>query len=218
MIAFFSHHNRHDNPPLAYCSDPAVCHALKVHEAMLTENLHAFFKLYPHTPNMGLCILDMMVDSVRIKALQRMNRGYKVSLEVSFVLDEIAFEVGKDDQGKVGKMSIDDLLKLVQIHTPLVEKKKEDEKKDEKEEKKKKKNSKKKVEKLEQQIGHHILAKRHSDHDIEHVLQSNLFAGLQFLYKAGCKMTVENNVLMWDTKNLTIRSSMEVLGEEKLLL
>lgn len=42
---------------------------------------------------MGVCILDMMIDSIRLKYLQRMLKGYRPgTVAVSFVLEELGFD------------------------------------------------------------------------------------------------------------------------------
>jgi hypothetical protein len=210
-----------------------VQHALSIHQALHNDNYHRFFQLYPHTPNIGIYILDMMVDSVRVKALQRMNRAYKPNIEVLFVLKELSFElidsVTSTSSSSSGSSSIQSnvLLQLVHTYTPIKSKddEKDEKKSSEENEKHKKKKHKKKANKqkemelkLEKEVGHDIESKHHRDHVIEHIIQSDMFAGLQLLYKAGCKLYEENNVLLWDTKNSTIRGASEVLGEEKLLL
>lgn len=185
---------------------------------------------------MGACILDLMIDHVRVQALHRMNKGYKPSLEVVFVLQELAFDIynGKPD------VQHDELLKLVIAYTPLVseaERKAAEEKakqaKDRGEEDKEKGKGKKKkkakgkdgkgkerdrTEGLAEEVGHQVMPMHHSDHRHQHILQSNLFAGMQFLYKAGCSISVENGSIVWDTKTSTIRSVSEIVGQEKLLL
>lgn len=72
--------------------NPAVAHALEVRRALQMDNYHRFFKLYRSTPNMGNYILDSMIDSIRLKALQRMCKGYKPSVPLDFVLDQLAFD------------------------------------------------------------------------------------------------------------------------------
>lgn len=76
-----------------YCRDEAVDHALKIRKAIHTENYHRFFLLYKKTPNMGVCILDLMLESMRVKFLQRMLKAYRpMTVSVSFVLEELAFD------------------------------------------------------------------------------------------------------------------------------
>lgn len=197
--------------------DPAVQHALAMHQAVYNDNYHRFFRLYGATPNMGSCIMDLMLDSMRIKALLRMNKGYKPNVDVHFVLKELAFDLSNPTSTNAGHETVshDDLLQLVIHHTDLADKK-EEKKEEVKEEpgKGKKKRKGKKKDAVVAQIGHPIQAMRHSDHTIQHIMQSNLFAGLQFLYKAGCKIYVEDGAIMWDTKTSTIRAA----GDEKALL
>ena len=55
--------------------DAAVSHALDVRKAIQFDNYHKFFKLYKCTPNLGVCILDLLVDNCRLQALQRICKG-----------------------------------------------------------------------------------------------------------------------------------------------
>lgn len=42
---------------------------------------------------MGVCILDLMLESMRVKFLQRMLKAYRpMTVSVSFVLEELAFD------------------------------------------------------------------------------------------------------------------------------
>eukprot|EP01040_Poterioochromonas_malhamensis_P000685 gene685-732_t len=86
--------------------DEAVDHALKIRKAIHAENYHRFFQLYKKTPNMGVCILDLMLESMRVKFLQRMLKAYRpMTVSVSFVLEELAFEeevIGMDFLKRLG--------------------------------------------------------------------------------------------------------------------
>lgn len=60
---------------------------------MQLSNYHRFFQLYKETPNMGAYILDLMVDTMRVQALQKMCRAYRPEpLKLLFVLSELAFD------------------------------------------------------------------------------------------------------------------------------
>jgi SAC3/GANP family len=78
--------------------DPAVSHALQVRACIHLDNYHRFFQLYKHTPNLGNCILDMMIDARRLHALQRVCRAYKPSVPVDFIVQELAFESGEEGE------------------------------------------------------------------------------------------------------------------------
>lgn len=71
-------------------------HALLVRQASLLENYHVFFKLYRSTPNLGRCIIDLMLDSWRFKAMQRMLKSYKPIIEVNFITAELSFDSSED--------------------------------------------------------------------------------------------------------------------------
>ena len=60
---------------------------------MQLSNYHRFFQLYQSTPNMGSYILDLMIDTMRVYALQKMCRAYRPeALQLAFVLSELAFD------------------------------------------------------------------------------------------------------------------------------
>ena len=80
-------------PRADLCENPAIQHALKVRQAVRTDNYYAFFQLYKTTPNMGNCILDMMIDSFRLMTLQRICKSYKPTVEASFVATQLGFEL-----------------------------------------------------------------------------------------------------------------------------
>ena len=66
-------------------------HALDVRQAVQQNNYHRFFRLYASAPNMGAYILDLMLDTWRWYALQRMVRAYKPTINAAFVIEELAF-------------------------------------------------------------------------------------------------------------------------------
>jgi hypothetical protein len=71
---------------------PDVVHALEIRQAVQAENYHRFFMLLDQTPNMGRYILNNMVDEIRLKALQRMAKAYRPSVETNFVVHELGFD------------------------------------------------------------------------------------------------------------------------------
>lgn len=73
--------------------NPAVIHALSIRAAVQSENYHRFFLLLNETPNLGKFILNNMLDEIRLKALQRMVKAYRPSVEVKFVVNELGFDV-----------------------------------------------------------------------------------------------------------------------------
>lgn len=70
---------------------------------MQLSNYHRFFQLYKETPNMGTYILDLMVDTMRVQALQKMCRAYRPEpLKLLFVLSELAFDDDTDSEHIIG--------------------------------------------------------------------------------------------------------------------
>jgi hypothetical protein len=76
-------------------SDVAVVHALNVRRAIQQENYFSFFHLYKTTPNMGNYILDMAIDTWRLYALQRICKGFKPNIAVSYAISLLAFSNNK---------------------------------------------------------------------------------------------------------------------------
>jgi hypothetical protein len=55
------------------------------------------------TPNMGKCILNMMMDSIRMDALIKMCKAYKPTIAVSFLIQELSFESNEDGEAFLEK-------------------------------------------------------------------------------------------------------------------
>ncbi|KAL6074489.1 Leukocyte receptor cluster member 8 [Balamuthia mandrillaris] len=68
-----------------------VSHALKVREAMALSNYYSFFRLYQSVPNMGVYIMDLFVDEMRLSALRIICKAYRPSMPVKIVKKELAF-------------------------------------------------------------------------------------------------------------------------------
>ena len=78
------------NPDLR--NNPAVTHALKVQKAVRTDNYYSFFQLLKLTPNMGNCILNMMLDSFRLQTLQRICKSFKPTVGALFVILQLGLD------------------------------------------------------------------------------------------------------------------------------
>lgn len=72
--------------------DPAVSHALQIRTSVSSHNYFRFFILYRQTPNMGTYILDMLLDSIRLRAMQRICKAFNPSIAVSVVAETLAME------------------------------------------------------------------------------------------------------------------------------
>jgi hypothetical protein len=59
---------------------------VQVRRAVQLDNYHQFFALHKETPNLGNCILDLMLDARRLHALQRVCKGYKPTVPLAFVV------------------------------------------------------------------------------------------------------------------------------------
>ncbi len=71
-----------------------MVHALKVREAVRTDNYHQFFLLYRNAPNMGIYLMDRMIEAMRITALQRIKSAFRPNIDVDYVLRELCLEKG----------------------------------------------------------------------------------------------------------------------------
>jgi hypothetical protein len=87
IICFFDR-----NAFLDLHSHPWVQHALNVRKAIQTDNYFDFFQLFKQTPNLGKYILNLMLNTWRIQALQKIMKAYKPRVEVSYIRDVFAFD------------------------------------------------------------------------------------------------------------------------------
>lgn len=71
---------------------PAVQHAMQVRQAIHQENFHRFFVLFKETPALGKCILELILDQIRCKYLQRLCKACKPSLSLTWVQHEMLFD------------------------------------------------------------------------------------------------------------------------------
>ena len=57
-----------------------VVHALRVGQALSMPNYHDLFvNLYPNAPNMGVSLMDLFIDPLRVKALKILTKGFEHS-------------------------------------------------------------------------------------------------------------------------------------------
>jgi len=76
--------------------DPAIRHALSVREAVSETDYHRFFRLLRKCPNEGTHLMDRIVPSMRYKALFRICKAYRPSVEAEFVVDELGLESDRE--------------------------------------------------------------------------------------------------------------------------
>lgn len=72
----------------------------KVRAAVADSNYHQFFQLQDMAPNMGNYLMDKLIPSVRQGALQRICKAYRPSVSVSFVLQELGFDIKRKKEVK----------------------------------------------------------------------------------------------------------------------
>jgi hypothetical protein len=73
--------------------DSAVKHALEVRCAAQSFNYHQLARLYPLTPHLGKCILDLMRSSWQIGTMQRICKAYAPSIPYDFAVKELGFDL-----------------------------------------------------------------------------------------------------------------------------
>lgn len=67
---------------------------MAVRDAVGTESqFHypRFFSLYPQAPNLGQCILKLMLKALRIQTLLRMFKAYRPSVETLYLLQMLGY-------------------------------------------------------------------------------------------------------------------------------
>jgi SAC3 family protein LENG8/THP3 len=72
-------------------ANPAISHALKVREAVAVGDYLAFFRLHNETPNLGTFLTNLLVPTMRLRALRRMAKAYRPSLELRVCLEHLGF-------------------------------------------------------------------------------------------------------------------------------
>lgn len=80
------------DPQTGKLSNSAIQHAIDVNTALTSSNYHKFFQLYLSTPNMGIYIMDMFCDRVRLTALASICKAFRPMIEVDYVVQELGFE------------------------------------------------------------------------------------------------------------------------------
>eukprot|EP01029_Cantina_marsupialis_P031948 TRINITY_DN93867_c5_g1_i1.p1 TRINITY_DN93867_c5_g1~~TRINITY_DN93867_c5_g1_i1.p1 ORF type:complete len:674 (+),score=229.60 TRINITY_DN93867_c5_g1_i1:99-2120(+) len=86
-------------------SEP-VLHALNVRQAIVDEDFRRFFELYHDTPHLGKCVMDHMVDRMRIVTLQRILSTMKPIVPFPFLQENLGFRASdpkNDEQVKKAK-------------------------------------------------------------------------------------------------------------------
>ena len=80
--------------------DPAISHACKVREAVAVGDYLAFFRLHKDVPNLGKYLMDRIAPTMRYRALQRMAKAYRPSVDLSFCLQNLGFVESSSVAGK----------------------------------------------------------------------------------------------------------------------
>lgn len=83
-----------------HLNNEGIQHALDVRVAVAENNYHNFFRLLQSCPRMGFYLMNQMVPSIRQAALLRIQRTYRPSVPVAFVLQELGFHSDESVEGK----------------------------------------------------------------------------------------------------------------------
>jgi SAC3 family protein LENG8/THP3 len=70
---------------------PAIAHACKVREAVALGDFLSFFRLHDACPNRGQYLTARIVPTVRYRAVQRIAKAYRPSVETNFCLRQLGF-------------------------------------------------------------------------------------------------------------------------------
>lgn len=70
----------------------AIKHALKVVNALDSNNYRIIFKEYKRAPNMSGYLMDLFIDRLRVFALQTISVAYVMGVEIKLVADDLAFD------------------------------------------------------------------------------------------------------------------------------
>jgi len=94
------------SPFFSVKDEEPVRHALKVREALASNNYGSFFKLYSEAPNMGQYIMDYMTSKMRLAAMRVILKSYRPSIAVDFITKALAFDSSSEcrDYLKAGNM------------------------------------------------------------------------------------------------------------------
>eukprot|EP00538_Stauroneis_constricta_P000011 CAMPEP_0119549236 /NCGR_PEP_ID=MMETSP1352-20130426/2987_1 /TAXON_ID=265584 /ORGANISM="Stauroneis constricta, Strain CCMP1120" /LENGTH=773 /DNA_ID=CAMNT_0007594741 /DNA_START=161 /DNA_END=2482 /DNA_ORIENTATION=- len=75
----------------------AIHHALQVRAAVADNDYHAFFRLHKNTPNLGRFLTTRIVPAMRLRALRRMTKAYRPSVQAKFCVTVLGFETTIDE-------------------------------------------------------------------------------------------------------------------------
>jgi SAC3 family protein LENG8/THP3 len=85
--------------------EPCIQHALQIREAVRQDDYHRFFQLYRVTPHLGNCILDIMLNAMRLRAMQRICKAYAPTIPVIYVMQELSFDTAEETEEFLRKLN-----------------------------------------------------------------------------------------------------------------
>jgi hypothetical protein len=74
-----------------HVKSPAVVNALRIRDALKTNNFIKLFKLYEVTPNLGQTLIDLFVEKQKFKFLTILCRNFKPHVSVSYVAKGLGY-------------------------------------------------------------------------------------------------------------------------------
>lgn len=63
---------------------PALQHACKIRTAVVQNDFVTFFRLHSQAPHLGQCLTDRMIPTMRFRALKRLVKAYRPSVEFDY--------------------------------------------------------------------------------------------------------------------------------------
>jgi hypothetical protein len=70
----------------------ALEHALQVRQAVALSDYLNFFRLHESAPNLGKCLTEQMVPTIRFRAFKRITKAYRPSVEVEVAARSLGFD------------------------------------------------------------------------------------------------------------------------------
>ncbi len=68
---------------LGHVTGPAMEHALQVRHAVALSDYFQFFRLHETVPNLGSCLTLCMAQTMRLRALKRITKAFRPSLDLT---------------------------------------------------------------------------------------------------------------------------------------
>ena len=78
----------------------AVQHANRVREAVRDNNYVAFFRLHEEAPFMGAYLMDIYMQTMRVKGLRSILRAYRPTIPIDAVRETLVYDEDEEEDEK----------------------------------------------------------------------------------------------------------------------